>query len=620
VTTAVIAALALGLAATALSVTPATAQTPAAAPTVTTARRWPAVTFFTLNVAHTLSRSAAAADVRKALTLGNVGGFQEMSQQADRAELVRILRNHGWSWYMPRSGGIATPIVWNSRRFSLVDAATQKIYGFETGVTPARFIDRVRLRDLQTGKIFGVINTHAISEGSFGAQATSKHRDPRLRKHILALRDTMQLMFRRTENTVAMGDLNINYLADRRRKVAGFPTAVLGKLVSFDMPLAGSRGRTSLMDYLMTMKNGSGLHLLGSRIVHGFNSDHDAVVATYQPENLFATGPVFNNPHGDPGVRRRVLTRLTRAVQDTEPGSVIRLATAQLGDRYLADALVAAHQRGVQVRVILGDNRSTAAERRVAADLGSRLSGASWVHRCRAGCRVGNGAQHANFMVVSRSGVISNLTITSSGPAGPSSTQRWSDAYLASALKLYVGYRGLFGQMKDAKAGPDQVHRYGPFRAQFYPVPSARPDPVVHVLAPVRCRGSRSPRTKDGRTDVRAVMSAWSGPRGLAIARRLASLERAGCDVRAVYGAGTSKSVRKVLAGGRIGIRKARTGQSVLVVDGRFGRKRNRQLVWTGNAGWSEGARSSDGTTLEIHSAASAVAYLALFRRAWRQG
>ena len=127
-------------------------------------------------------------------------------------------------------------------------------------MTPARYINVVRLREIATGKVFGIINTHTIAQASFDAQLTDPKRIPLPAASTSRCCTTRsRRLFATTEHVFAMGDLNVNYLADRVRQNEGLPTSALGDVVNFDMPLTGSRGATSLLDYGMTVKNDSGL-------------------------------------------------------------------------------------------------------------------------------------------------------------------------------------------------------------------------------------------------------------------------------------------------------------------------------------------------------------------------
>ena len=619
------AVLVVGLAASVATVPPAPAPVdagdlrPAAA-----APASPTYTTFTLNIKHDLSVAKARQDMRKALTtLGDAGGFQEMSDLEDRQTLVKLCTELDFGWYMPREGGVAIPIVWNRQRFRLIDGRTIKVHGPEEGVTPSRYINVVRLREMATGKVFGFINTHTISGASFDAQATDMHRIPRLRKHLRMLRAQILSLFATTEHVFVSGDLNVNYLADRRRRVEGLPTDALGDIVSFDMPLEGSRGPTSLLDYGMTVKDGSGLDRTTSRIVHGWNSDHDAVQLTYRPVDLFATGPLFNRPVGTVDDRHRVLNRVARAVDDAEAGALVRVAASRIDDDAVARALVAAYAEGVDVQVVLGDSTPTAAEQHLEEVLGSDTAAGSWFVRCTGTCWGGSGKQQANFVLVSRAGGTTDLTLVGSGPLVDNEVSRWTDVFRGSTSALYDGYGRLFTRLSQDSTDTTRtrVLAFGGYQASLYPVPAVpRRDPVLRALAPVGCKNARGLRTGDGRTNVRVAVQAWSGERGKLIAQRLAGLRRNGCDVAAVLGPKVLGGIRRILAGAHVPTRDAATGQNLLVVDGRYGKRAGAHYAWTGGPTWTDSALVSDGITLRVPLRDSVRGYLDGFTRAWRNG
>lgn len=586
------------------------------------ARALPSPTFtaFTLNIRHDMGTKKARADMVKAFTLGDAGGLQEMSELVDRQTLMELCRENDWGWYMPAEGGVAIPIIWDRKRFRLITGRTVKTHGPENRVTPSRYINVVRLREIATGKVFGFINTHTIAQASFDAQASDMHRIPRLRKHLRMLRREIVQLFTTTEHVFAAGDLNVNYLADRRRQVKGLPTDRLGDLVNFDMPLEGSRGPTSLLDYGMTVKHDSGLVLERSEIVRGFNSDHDAVVMTYQPVDLFEDGPLFNGPLGGPADRHRVLNRVTRAIQDAEVGAEVRLVTSRIANKALTASLLGAHAEGIAVQVILGGGRATADEKRLQAVLGTDTSAASWVTRCSGSCQGGTGGQELNALLVSRAGGTTDLTMIGSGPFTDENSDRFSDVMRSSDPEVYAGYRDMFDRMS-APSDDDTAGRaasFGAMRAQFYPVDPGTRDPMLRALAPVRCTGARGLHTDDGRTNVRVSARAWSGERGLAIARRLGKLKSKGCDVVVAHGSATKKGVRRTLAAAGVPLRRTAVGQQVLVVDGRYGRTAGVQRVWTGGPSWTDRGLGSDGVTLMVPGPEAAQGYLDSFSRAWR--
>lgn len=613
----------------ALLVVPTIEATPAAPPAIDAAslrpvaRALPSPTYrtFTINIKHDLNKVKALHDMKRALTLGDAGGMQEMSDAEDRESLIRLCKAQNWGWYMPLEGGVAIPIVWDRDRFRLIDGHTVKVHGPQEGVTPSRYINSVRLREISTGKVFGYINTHVISGASRDAQLSNMNRIPRLRKHLKMLRAEILALFRQTEHVFVSGDLNVNYLADRRRQNPGLPTDALGDLVNFDMPMTGSFNPTSLLDYGLSIKRNGGLVKTDASIVKGFNSDHWAIQFTYRTLDLFETGPLFNRPVGDVYERRRALDRTVRAVLDAEAGDLVRVVTSRLDDPDLANALIAAHTEGALVRVILGGGAASAAEEQLAALLGTDQAQPSWLRRCVGSCLGGTGRQESNFVLVSRAGGTTELTLVSSGPFEADASIRWGDVFRSSSPHVYAGYGTVFDRMAlDATdTAANRTMELGPGHlAQLYPVPAqASRDHVYKALRPVGCTQARGLRTDDGRTNIRVAVQSWSGARGQWLATRLAVLRKKGCDVVALLGPKVLAGVRKTLEGAGVPTRSARVGQNLLVIDGRYGDKARGHLVFAGGPGWTDRGLGSDGVTLVATYAGSVTDYLDGFSNAW---
>jgi len=381
------------------------------------------VSVFSVNVAFPLGTTRAMADVRRMLPTGQIGGFQEFSQPADRSALANYLSSQGWAYYMPSDRAGSDPIAWDTRRFSLVPGSARSVRVHDTvtrvrqvptstpvppvldpvtgqplldpttglpqcsdgrpwntsisgcdpilgtkevtdTVSPARYVNSVQLTDLQTGKIVGFINTHAIAMGSFDAQYGGKDdkydQDPTkldtyntefLLQHFEVMTAEMRRMATITNSFVVTGDLNVNFIADQRRRLAGYPTAMFGSFMNFDMAVWQAGG--SLLDYMMTLKGG-GLSLLNAYLVKGLNTDHPGVVATYAtgPSQLFAPGVLRNLPRSrSVSQRRMVLNRVLYAIDGAAPGSVLRIQTRRFNNRELRGAVSRARARGVQVSV-----------------------------------------------------------------------------------------------------------------------------------------------------------------------------------------------------------------------------------------------------------------------------
>lgn len=320
--------------------------------------------YFTLNVQYSMNNAQAAADMNRAMTLGEVGGFQEMSDAEDRDTLAQLAPAHDYGLYMPSNGGGgAIPIVWSNARFALVSASSTKVHdavilpaptaanpNATRYASPPRFINTVLLTDRATGKLVAFINTHTISQASRDAQASDPDLVPYLRLHFAMLRQTIQAMAAQTDAVVAGGDFNVNFLADQRRRVVGFPSTTLGDLVTFNMPRTGSRGPTSLLDYNLSLKYGS-LDPFGATIVRGFNSDHDSVVVGYGEINYFGAQRIQNVP-ADPAGRGYVLDRMLRALNNAPAGALVTVRSKRMGNPALWQAMNQAAARGVDVRAL----------------------------------------------------------------------------------------------------------------------------------------------------------------------------------------------------------------------------------------------------------------------------
>jgi hypothetical protein len=67
-------------------------------------------------------------------------------------------------------------------------------------------------------------------------------------------------------------------------------------------------------------------------------------------------GPVFNDPLGTPAQQKAIFTQLVQLIDATPPGATIRGSMYEFYDQEVADALLAAHRRLVDVRLIVDDS------------------------------------------------------------------------------------------------------------------------------------------------------------------------------------------------------------------------------------------------------------------------
>ncbi|WP_203335814.1 hypothetical protein [Nocardioides limicola] len=593
----------------------------------------PDVTVFTLNVAHTLNGDQVRADIRRVLNQsgGQIGAFQEFSTNSHRQALIEMMNARNFGYYAPADGnwGGSIPIVWDRARFQLIEGRSVLVHERDiVGKHPARHVNSVRLRELATGKVFGVLNAHTISGGSHDAQPHDAKGDSRktvlLRQHLLVLRQEILRMHETTEHVVALGDLNVNYNADRRRKVAGLPTRQLGPIVDFNMPVGqaswGGKNSTSLLDYNMSVKveRGGGFQPLNNRIVRGFNSDHHAVIASYRPIDLFATGPLVNNPTGKPLARKVVLDRVTRVVRNTEAGAEVRIATRHLQYPPLYRAIRDAYARGVHVKMIVDAAGTTSHEAILINLLGTDTEANSFVNQCAGACGTSSGRLEAAYVTASRTGAAQQLVVQLPGMLHATAQRTLTDAFIANDPALYQRFLAAFDT---AVAGDDQPSAArglaaGSYRVAFRPRTDTDRDVMRVALNQVACRRSTSPRTANGRTDVFVSSARIQGPRGRELSQKLAQLAGQGCRVR-VVATKIAKQPRKMLRAAGVPARTAKVSSNLLVVDGHYEGTRNNQVAWAGSQVWNNAGLSGEGSTLRTDKLDHVLTYRSAVNKTW---
>ncbi|MEV4577742.1 phospholipase D-like domain-containing protein [Nonomuraea jabiensis] len=340
------------------------------------------------------------------------------------------------------------------------------------------------------------------------------------------------------------------------------------------------------------------------------------------------TTAVFNDPAGgDPAALVRTLCGLVR---QTPAGARIQVAhfvmSGAAGTEF-ADELIRAHQRDVDVQVILdGDTRGAAVAAKLSAALGTDTAAGSWTHVCSgplsggtAAC-IGNKGQHNKFYLFSRTGDASDVVVQSSANLTDlNSSTYWNNAVvLPGNRRLYDAYAGYFGDLAAERKNLDYyrvVQTGGPggsVRAAFFP--KADGDPIVDELGKVSCRGG---------TTIRVGMSEWDTFR-IAIPAKLRDLAARGCTVRIVYGIMSDEVKQLLLAEPRVELRTLGDGGALpgrvhskyLLIEGSYGGDRDAHRVITGSHNYIETSlRRNDETLLRLNDKSIYRQYVANFER-----
>jgi hypothetical protein len=336
--------------------------------------------------------------------------------------------------------------------------------------------------------------------------------------------------------------------------------------------------------------------------------------AAYAPSG----GGTFNtpNPWGT-GTQKYAIVRHVEAAIDAtrptaaDPNPVILISTFLFDRGASVDALIAACQRGVSVRVILdqdidndqakrliqtlnGDNVADAdndgvpdgpptagpcnsslptdptvpARRpRLISDAQARRSVAaptedsvtwggdrSYAKKCMGSCRGAGGNMHSKFYAFSSTGSAKDVVMVSSSNLNwGGAVAGWNDLYtMVDRPVSFDAYQRIHRQMtEDTQAGDGKVEvRDGPYTSRFFPMRNASKanDPTLQDLNRVRCHSAF------GRTRINVSMFYWDGARGDYLADKVLGLARSGCRVSIIYGAPSVEVAGRLRKAARAGL------------------------------------------------------------------
>ncbi|GAA2391549.1 hypothetical protein GCM10010420_14680 [Streptomyces glaucosporus] len=374
-----------------------------------------------------------------------------------------------------------------------------------------------------------------------------------------------------------------------------------------------------------------------------------AGLGTAAGDKAVINGPVFNDPLSGPGSgtpssgQSAVLDQLVKLIDAVPAGGTIRLAlhefkadTTQVVPA-VVNRLIAAHQRGVSVKIILNSTaKNEPVRQRLAEQLGEEDTGRSWV----LGCGTGRGCLarnylHAKFSTFSK--VIwpdgsSNENVvfqSSSNLTDWYLFNSYNDAYTLSDAEMYAAYNRFFEDLRKGRTLPVNPG-YGwttptgsTYRALFHPRQKAGADPMVNTLRSVKCSYTENGQRKQ--TDVRIAMLHFNQNRA-AVAEELLRLRGQGCWIDIVHAeGGVDATVASILDraasnGQRIQRRSCRittSGRDIIphtkamMIDGAYDDD-TIPRVYTGSANFTH-LENSDDSQLRIMGRDAHSAYLSWF-------
>lgn len=352
-----------------------------------------------------------------------------------------------------------------------------------------------------------------------------------------------------------------------------------------------------------------------------------------------AHGASFNIPRSTYTAMFRTEKRIVDAIDHAKANSRILISTYSFDRLPVADALIAAHRRGVKVQILLNNHQWTRAMTRLRNALGGNRSRSSYMYVCSFGCRTDGENLHSKFYLFGNTGASRYVTMTGSyNLTGNAARNQWNDLFTVRGNeKVWTKMASLFAEMsKDQNvADPYKVMRAdGQYYWHVFPFRnfSATNDPVMTELNRIDCHGST---INGGRTVVRLNMAVIDDYRGEYLARKIRSLFAGGCDVRVLYGVAT-KEIREIFA------TKTKRGyvpvhisgydtdydgdmdlyghEKTFMVSGKVGNLTAARIVFTSSGNWTTNGILGDELLFRIRGYGAMKSYKDHFDYMWANG
>lgn len=379
-------------------------------------------------------------------------------------------------------------------------------------------------------------------------------------------------------------------------------------------------------------------------------------------------GPTFNNPFGTTAAKWRIVNKIGAAIDHAPKNSTIRIAVYSITIDKIADKLIAAHKRGVNVRVVTDDHlydyendarreAMTTQIERLKKALGTDIKSDSFIKICDHSCMSDNeyASMHAKLYMFSTSGASKNVAMLSSSNPSGTHTNAWNNLY------TFVGNADMYNSLKDyfeamAKE-PDKTKDWysnteiGSYRLYTFPRKTANtPGEDVHytMLQNIKCTGvakgygTKPDDPKNSRTIVDVAMFKFSGNR-MDVINQLHELGAQGCLVRIALSRESTPDdvIKALLKDGKVQVRDmdvwknvkdSLTGKTKRLVynythdkywaiNGSYDGDSSASIVFTGSPNiTSAGLRYNNELMVRLSSKSDFKAYHANFTTMWKTG
>ncbi|MCB9568827.1 MAG: hypothetical protein H6710_16695 [Myxococcales bacterium] len=320
---------------------------------------------------------------------------------------------------------------------------------------------------------------------------------------------------------------------------------------------------------------------------------------------------IFTRPMQGGASDLAIEAKLNALIGDALPGSSIRVALYHWSRVGVANELVAAKAKGVDVKVILDGSNDNKAVDALKAGLG-----AGNVVLCGGeggGC-IGDGINHNKlFLFSALADGSKDVVVQSSANLVLSQTRKHNNmVVIRDDAALYAAYAEYWDDLHAQKTDLNYyTSANGDTDTKVYFYPRASGDTIVSVLGNVEC----TPGT------IRVAMAFFTDAR-VAIAAKLVELKEAGCDVAVILrdeDGYPGDDVLATLKAGKVGVTLYPEGPNAeglhskyLLIHSRYAGVDDRRVLWTGSHNYTGTAlHSNDETLLRIEDGAIFDAFVA---------
>jgi hypothetical protein len=363
------------------------------------------------------------------------------------------------------------------------------------------------------------------------------------------------------------------------------------------------------------------------------------------------TGVAFNNPYGSFDSRFALEHRILEAIRHTPKTGIIRFAIYSFDRIQMAQALMAAHHRGVHVQVLLNDHERTPAERILFRGLGQDRHKKNFAYECKESCRGHAHNLHTKFYLFSKAGGAPRVIMLGSANLTLNAVKwQWNDLYTRyGSRNTYHQYVQLFDSMRHdySKNRPSYVfcghvktkhHKARPCKegkdfmvTRVYPK-HTHPDndDILEAFNKIQC--VYGTKTGTHHTRLWIVMHTMRGNRGNYLAAKIRSLWASGCDVKLDYGLigfHTKQILGAKTARGRLPLRSLGfdynddgtvdryTHQKNFTILGDWGGNKDAAVSFTGSSNFSTLGTAQDEIVVSLNSRKYVHTYNVHFMFQW---